>query len=266
MSVSIAHSHPPVVCETRLANLKAMAKHSRMKNPKKADPNVLNAQYDALGTLYNLLNSYIAYFSQAREEGILPLSMCNEEAKRWRAENIKNSESQQRARIAIRKSGIEVPISWQPPSPALPTCTVETESPPRRDPKTLAILEDGWGKIIWPGVDASWAQQAQREIMASIETIMARRELLEAGEADVNSRESCAPDSTAAEHEAATMECLRHAIQRTPGGVNAKSSDILSTARVQRQIGLTCLRKLEKLGEYHGFSRHPATRHRAGNP
>ena len=159
---------------------------------------VLNKQCDALGELFNLLNSYIASFAPPDVFGEWPLRECYEEEKRWRKENLENFDKQAKARIAVHRAGIEVPVSWQPPRGAIAICKVETTVYPERRKEDGGIIRDGWGKVVRPGVDSTWAAQAQREIMAKYEKIAARREALISGDAIEAAQELAVPVLSAA--------------------------------------------------------------------
>ena len=159
---------------------------------------VLNKQLDALGELFNLLSYYIASFAPPDVFGEWPLTGCYEEEKRWCKENLENFDKQAKARIAIHRAGIEVPVSWQPPRGALAHCKVETTVYPERRKEDGGIIRDGWGKVVRPGVDSTWAAQAQREIMNKYEEIAAKREALISGDVTEAAQEPATLPSSAA--------------------------------------------------------------------
>ena len=167
---------------------------------------VLNQQLNALGELYNLLGSYIASFAPPDVFGEWPLTGCYEEEKRWRKENLENFDKQAKARIAIHRAGIEVPVSWQPPRGALAHCKVETTVYPERRKEDGGIIKDGWGKVVRPGVDSTWAAHAQREIMNKYEEVEAKREALISGDVNEAAQEPAAlPPSAAASRQTVSV-------------------------------------------------------------
>jgi hypothetical protein len=63
--------------------------------------------------------------------------------------------------------------------------------------------------------------------------------------------------------ESDTVCIMRDVIRQTPSGAQAAPKTLLKKAKIQRQAGLDALRKLQELGEYHGFSRDRPRRYRS---
>lgn len=131
---------------------------SRPARPANERCSMSNDLRAALCEYFGLLNSYIALC--APHEAATDLATCFDEEKRARAEILDVLGRMRAGRQAIRAAGGAVPAEWTPPMGATPIVRTAPNIP-----------ADGRGRVVYEGVDATWARDAQRAILAEIERL-----------------------------------------------------------------------------------------------